>query len=70
MGKERADKSYQLYEKIILDINIAIANIKCLNEIQQNKNQLRKSLFILESLELAQLSSHYKDLLLKYNISL
>lgn len=69
-GKRRSKNEYKIYEKIILDINIAMANIKLLIEPTKNKSLLNNRLFILESLEFFELKKHYVTLFIKYGIQI
>lgn len=69
-GKEKTKNEYKIYENIILDINIAIAHIKLMKEIEKNISLLKNRLFLLESLEFLNLKNHYIDLLEKYDITI
>lgn len=70
LGKEKAQKGYRIYEKIILDINTAVAEIKLIKNVEINKKLLENRLFLMESLELRDLKKHYESLIKKYGISL
>lgn len=70
LGKEKTQKEYRIYENIILDINLAVANIKLMKDIKNNKNLLKNRLFLMESLDLIDLKKHYEILIRKYKISL
>lgn len=67
-GKQKTENEYKIYENIVLDINIAIANIKLYKEPEMNIKLLQNRLFLLDSLNFKELKDHYKCLLNKYDI--
>lgn len=67
-GKQTTEIEYKIYENIILDINIAIANIKLHIEPENNSQLIHNRLFLLDSLKLTKLTKHFKSLFDKYGI--
>lgn len=67
-GKQKTKNEYKIYENIILDINIALANIKLGTEPVKNTDLLKNRLFLLESLDFLELKTHYTKLFEKYEI--
>lgn len=67
-GKQKSKYEYKIYENIVLDINIAIANLKLLKEPDKNICLLKNRLYILESLNLLELKKHYENIFEKYEI--
>lgn len=67
-GKEKTNNEYKIYENIILDINISIANIKLNIERNKHIRLLQNSLLLLEALNFKELKTHYENLFDKYEI--
>ncbi|MGX7394488.1 helix-turn-helix domain-containing protein [Carnobacterium mobile] len=66
LGKEKVNNN--IYEKIVLDINDSVANIKLGKESKKNKERLTNRLFILDSLDFKELKNHFQELLEQHDI--
>lgn len=66
LGKEKVNNN--IYEKIVLDINDSIANIKLGKESKKNKERLTNRLFVLDSLDFKELKNHFQELLEQHDI--
>lgn len=66
LGKEKVDNN--IYEKIVLDINISIANIKLGKKVKENKKLLNNRLYILDSLDFRELKKHFQKVLEQHDI--
>lgn len=67
-AKQKTKNEYKIYENIILDINISIANIKLHIEPERNVELIQNRLFLLDSLNFIELKNHYESLFVKYGI--
>lgn len=66
LGKEKVNNN--IYEKIVLDINDSVANIKLGKESKKNKERLTNRLFIIDSLDFKELKNHFQELLEQHDI--
>lgn len=67
-GKQKTKNVDKIYENILLDINISIANIKLHIEPEKNITLIQNRLFLLDSLKFTKLKNHYENLLDKYGV--
>lgn len=67
-GKKKLENEYKIYQNIVLDINISMANIKLSIKNKEHIGILKNRLFLLESFGFSELVKHYTKLFNKYKI--